>query len=184
MVLQFIKQYQRKNEGELIMETTNFAIPAVNFDMQQLMNITGQTAMNVNHLSRQVGIIATAVDGIRTDVDSLTNRMDNLELKEEITTEQAATIQRTVHKRVYDAIGHDKDDLAKYTRIFSKRLYNDARKYAGLGSPYHATKKENYQRVLDYIEAWSPTGGCMELKKEADKKAEARRRAKNLGYDA
>lgn len=31
-----------------------------NFDIQQLMNITGQTAMNVNNMSRQLGIVANA----------------------------------------------------------------------------------------------------------------------------
>ena len=41
----------------------------VNYDMQQLMNITGQTAMNINNMSRQLGVVASAVDSIRTDVD-------------------------------------------------------------------------------------------------------------------
>ena len=50
----------------------------VNYDMQQLMNITGQTAMNINNMSRQLGVVASAVDSIRTDVDGLTVRLQNL----------------------------------------------------------------------------------------------------------
>lgn len=155
-----------------------------NFDMQQLMNITGQTAINLNNMSKQLGIVASAVNDIRSDVEGLSGRMDILEQKEEITTEQAATINRSVRKRVGNILGDNEDDLAKYRRIFSASLYGDARKYAGLGNTYPATKKENFQRVIDYIEAWIPSCGCAELKKKADIKAEARRKAKELGYIA
>lgn len=163
-------------------EMTNYKNNNENFDMQQLMNITGQTAMNINNMSRQLGIVASAVDNIRTDVDGLTGRMDRLEQKEEITTEQAATINRAVRKRVGEILGNNEEDLVKYRRIFSARLYGDARKCAGLGNTYPATKKENFQRVIDYIEAWIPSCGCVELKKKADLQAEARRNAKELGY--
>ena len=163
-------------------EITNYKNNNENFDMQQLMNITGQTAMNINNMSRQLGIVASAVDNIRTDVDGLTGRMDRLEQKEEITTEQAATINRAVRKRVGEILGNNEEDLVKYRRIFSARLYGDARKCAGLGNTYPATKKENFQRVIDYIEAWIPSCGCVELKKKADSQAEARRNAKEHGY--
>lgn len=153
-----------------------------NYNIQQLMNITGQTAMNINNMSRQLGIVANAVDNIRTDVDGLTGRMDRLEQKEEITTEQAATINRAIRKRVGDILGNDEEDLAKYRRIFSASLYGDARKCAGLGNTYPATKKENFQRVIDYVESWIPSCGCSELKKRADIKVETRRKAKELGY--
>jgi len=155
-----------------------------NYDMQQLMNIVGQSAMNLNNMGKQLGIVANAVNDIRSDVEGLSGRMDILEQKEEITTEQAATINRAVRKRVGDILGNNEDDLAKYRRIFSASLYGDARKYAGLGNTYPVTKKENIQRVIDYIEAWIPSCGCTELKKKADIKAEARRKAKELGYVA
>lgn len=162
-------------------ETTNTANR--NFDMQQLMNITGQTAMNINNMSKQLGIVANTVNGIRTDVDGLTDRMDRLEQKEEITTEQAATINRAVRKRVSEILGNNENDLAKYRRIFSSSLYGDARRCAGLGNTYHATKKENFQRVIDFVESWIPSCGCSELKRKADVKAMARRKAKELGYE-
>lgn len=43
--------------------------------------------------------------------------------------------------------------------------------------------KGDYQRVIDYIEAWIPKCGCAELKLEADKRAESRRKAKGMGYN-
>ena len=166
-----------------IMNYENNNLECTNFDMQQLMNITGQTAMNINNMSRQLGVVASAVDTIRTDVDGLTCRINILEQKEEVTTEQAATINRAIRKRVIDILGNNEFDLEKYRRIFHSRLYSDARKSAGLGNTYHATKKENYQRVIDFVEAWIPSCGCAELKRKADIKAEARRQAKELGYN-
>ena len=163
-------------------EVTNYGTNKKNFDMQQLMNITGQTALNINNMSKQLGIVASAIDTIRTDVDGLTGRMDRLEQKEEITTEQASTINRAIRKRVGDILGNNEEDLAKYRRIFSASLYGDARKYAGLGNTYPATKKENFQRVIDYVESWIPSCGCSELKRKADDKAKARMKAKELGY--
>ena len=163
-------------------EVTNYGANNKNFDMQQLMNITGQTALNINNMSKQLGIVASAIDTIRTDVDGLTGRMDRLEQKEEITTQQASTINRAVRKRVGDILGNNEEDLAKYRRIFSASLYGDARKYAGLGNTYPATKKENFQRVIDYVESWIPSCGCSELKRKADDKAKARIKAKELGY--
>lgn len=161
---------------------TNYGENNENFDMQKLMNITGQTALNVDSMSKQLGIVASAVTTIRNDVDDLTGRMNILEQKEEITTEQASTINRAIRKRVGEILGNNEEDLARYRRIFSASLYGDARKYAGLGNTYPATKKENFQRVIDYVESWIPSCGCSELKRKADDKAKARRKAKELGY--
>lgn len=58
-----------------------------------------------------------------------------------------------------------------------------SRKYAGLGSKISRTRKGDFQRCINYIEAWIPSCGCAKLKSEADEKAEAKRKAKSLGYD-
>lgn len=55
---------------------------------------------------------------------------------------------------------------------------------AGLGSKIARTKKGDFQRCIDYIESWIPSCGCAELRNKADKKAEARRKARELGYDS
>lgn len=155
-----------------------------NFDMQQLVNITGQTAMNVNNMSKQMGIIASTVDTIRTDVGTLTIRMDNLELNEEITTEQSERIRELAEKRIVEILGNDPLERQKYFKIFIGKLYSDAKKNAGLGSKIDRTKKREYQRVIDYIEAWIPSCGCASLRAKADANAKARLEAKKLGYVA
>lgn len=155
-----------------------------NFNLQQIESIVGQTAMNVNGISKQMGIIATAVDAMRTDIGSLTERMDYLELNEEITTTQQETIIELARKRVLEIIGDDPLEVKKYFKIFIQRLYKDARQSAGLGSKIARTKKCDYQRCIDYIEAWIPSCGCAALRAKADANAKARLEAKKLGYIA
>lgn len=153
-----------------------------NFDLQQLMNITGQTAMNINGISKQMGVIATSVDSLRTDVSDLTGRMDLLEQKEEITTTQTEEIRNAACKRIYEILGNDKVEHEKYYKTFIKRLYSNTRHEAGLGSSIARTRKCDYQRCIDYIEAWIPSQGKAALKEEIDKKAKARKIARELGY--
>jgi hypothetical protein len=153
------------------------------FDFQQLMDITGKTAMNANRMSEQLGIIATAVDSIRTDVDSLTGRIDLLEQKEEITTTQVEEIRKSACKRVYEILGDDKIMHAKYYRTFIGHLYRDMRRYAGLGSSISRTRKCEYQNCIDKIEAWNPSETCSGLKHEVDEKAKAIRVARQQGYE-
>lgn len=155
-----------------------------NFNLQQIESIVGQTAMNVNGISKQMGIIATAVDAMRSDIGSLTERMDYLELNEEITTTQQETIIELARKRVLEIIGDDPLEVKKYFKIFIQRLYKDARQNAGLGSKIARTKKCDYQRCIDYIEAWIPSCGCAALRAKADANAKARLEAKKLGYVA
>lgn len=152
------------------------------FNFQQLLNITGQTAMNVNQMSQQMGIMASQVSKINDKVDNLDGRMYQLENNEEITTAQKNEIIRKVSKRAFEIIGDDLYEQEKYKQIFIKRLYADAKKYTGLGARTECTKKGDYQRVIDYIEAWTPSCGCANLKRRADEKAMARMYARNSGY--
>ena len=165
--------------NEIMKNTTN-----ENIDLKQIENIVGQTAMNVNGISKQMGIIATAVDSMRTDIGGLKDRMDYLELNEEITTTQQETIIELARKRVLEIIGDDPLEVKKYFKIFIQRLYKDTRQNAGLGSKIARTKKCDYQRCIDYIEAWIPSCGCAELRAKADANAKARLEAKKLGYVA
>ena len=165
--------------NEMMKNTTN-----ENIDLKQIENIVGQTAMNVNGISKQMGIIATAVDSMRTDIGGLKDRMDYLELNEEITTTQQETIIELARKRVLEIIGDDPLEVKKYFKIFIQRLYKDTRQNAGLGSKIARTKKCDYQRCIDYIEAWIPSCRCAELRAKADANAKARLEAKKLGYIA
>lgn len=148
------------------------------FDMQQLMNITGQTAMNLNNMSKQLGIVASAVNSLTDDVSTIKDDIFQLKMNEEITTTQQETIIELARKRVLEIIGDDPIEVKKYFKIFIQRLYKDTRQNAGLGSKIARTKKCDYQRCIDYIEAWIPSCGCAELR------AKARLEAKKLGYIA
>lgn len=153
-----------------------------NFNMQQLMNITGQTAMNVNNMSKQLGIVATAVNALTDDVNSMKEDIFQLKENEEITTTQQETINESARRRIMEIIGNDPLENQKYFRIFVQRLYKETRQNAGLGSKIARTKKCDYQRCIDYIEAWIPSCGCAALRTKADINAKARLEAKKLGY--
>ena len=155
-----------------------------NFDMQQLMNITGQTAMNLNNMSKQLGVVASAVNSLTDDVNTIKDDIFQLKMNEEITTTQQETIIELARKRVLEIIGDDPLEVKKYFKIFIQRLYKDTRQNAGLGSKIARTKKCDYQRCIDYIEAWIPSCGCAELRAKADANAKARLEAKKLGYVA
>mgnify|MGYP003290975078 CR=1 FL=1 len=155
-----------------------------NFDMQQLMNITGQTAMNLNNMGKQLGVVASAVNSLTDDVSAIKDDIFQLKMNEEITTTQQETIIELARKRVLEIIGDDPLEVKKYFKIFIQRLYKDTRQNAGLGSKIARTKKCDYQRCIDYIEAWIPSCGCAELRAKADANAKARLEAKKLGYVA
>lgn len=161
-------------------ETMNYG----NFDMQQLMNITGQTAMNLNNMSKQLGVVTTAVNSLTDDVSAIKDDIFQLKMNEEITTTQQETIIELARKRVLEIIGDDPLEVKKYFKIFIQRLYKETRQNAGLGSKIARTKKCDYQRCIDYIEAWIPSCGCAELRAKADANAKARLEAKKLGYIA
>lgn len=154
-----------------------------NYDMQSLMNIVGQSATTTNQLAQQMGLIANSVNILKTDMSEIKEDLAQLKLNEEVTTTQQETILEIAKGKICSILGYDDDEIHKYFRTFIGRLYSDARSYAGLGSKISRTKKGDYQRVIDYIEAWEPKCGCGELKEKADRRAESRRRAKEQGYD-
>lgn len=153
-----------------------------NFNMQQLMNITGQTAMNVNNMSKQLGIMNTAIGSLTADVDTMKNDITQLKENEEITTTQQENINHMAKEKVLSILGKDPLEVQKYMRTFIQKLYSDTRRYAGLGSKIARTKKCDYQRCVDFIDAWVPNGGYTALKEKADRTAAARLKAKELGY--
>lgn len=166
-------------------ESNTNLIPSMdntNFDFQQLMNITGQTALNINNMSKQLGIITMSVNTLTDDMNSVKSDIEQLKLNEEVTTTQQETIIETAQKRVSEILGNDSYEREKYFKMFIRRCYTDTKHYAGLGSKIARTRKGDFQRVIDYIEAWVPSCGCAELRRKADEKAEARRRAREEGY--
>lgn len=154
-----------------------------NYDMQTLMNIVGQSAMTTNQISQQIGIVVNSVNTMKGEINTIKEDMFQLKYNEEVTTTQQENIIESARNRVSYILNYDNEEISKYFRTFIQRLYSDTRRCAGLGSKISRTKKGDYQRVIDYIEAWIPECGCAELKIEADTRAEARRKAKEAGYN-
>ena len=148
---------------------------------------TENTAVVLAKLKAQETLLnglSNTVTGIDTRIGELSDDIEQLKMNEEITTTQQETIIEFARKRVLEIIGDDPLEVKKYFKIFIQRLYKDTRQNAGLGSKIARTKKCDYQRCIDYIEAWIPSCGCAELRAKADANAKARLEAKKLGYIA
>lgn len=143
--------------------------------------IKGVTAMITNLSANFVGIKDEMVI-TKNDIAKLSDRMFTIEQNEEITSDQCDTITASTKTRITQILGNDELVRAKYYKLFSSRLYSDARKYAGLGSRIARTKKRDFQRILDFIESWNPDGGSVKLKAYGDKLAKARVKARKMGY--
>lgn len=126
--------------------------------------------------------LSNTVSGISETMIGLSDDINQLKLNEEVTTTQQEIIVESAQKRVVEIIGDDPLEREKYFKIFIQRLYKDTRQSAGLGSKIARTRKGDYQRCIDYIEAWIPSCGCAELRVKADAYAKARLEAKKLGY--
>ena len=154
-----------------------------NYDMQTLINIVWQGAATTNQVSQQLGLVVNSVNVLQSDMRGIKDDINQLKLNEEVTTTQQENIIETARRRVCEILDFDNDEIHKYMKTFISRLYTNARTYTGLGSKISRTKKGDYQRVMDFIEAWEPKEGCGGLKNIADERAESRRRAKEQEYD-
>ena len=143
---------------------------------------TAVVLRKLNEQERLLGGLSKTVGRIDDTVINLGNDIEQLKLNEEVTTTQQETIIEAAQKRVTEIIGDDPLERKKYFKIFIKRLYKDTRQSAGLGSKIARTRKGDFQRCIDYIEAWIPSCGCAELRARADANAKARLEAKKLGY--
>lgn len=146
--------------------------------MQELISMNMDTAKSIVQIDKKV--------------DNVEKRMDEFENHSEITTQQANTIRRAVHKQVgkllrlpenkMDWTENDKLTAARYSQLFHSRCYTEVTKFGHLGQPYAATISQNFISAINDIEAWTPSNGIEGLKMEADENARVRRRAKEEGY--
>ena len=187
----FINKNNKNKEVENMNNTNQ------NYDMKDILNVIGQTTQiaksntestavimaDLNNQKKILGGLVNTIGNINSGIAELSDRMSVIELSEEITTSQNENIQRSVKRRLFEILDGDEVEVKKYYKIFAQRLYSNSRKYAGMGSSLARTRKRDYQRVIDYVESWTPNNGCAGLKEEADRKAVARRIAKNMGYD-
>ena len=165
---------------------------------EEIMELVGKTAEIATANTESTAVILTklhaqeqllnglskTITGIDTRIGELGDDIEQLKMNEEITTTQQENINELARKRVLEIIGDDPLEVQKYLRIFIQKLYKETRQNAGLGSKVARTKKCDYQRCVDYIEAWIPSCGCASLRAKADANAKARLEARKLGYTA
>lgn len=164
---------------EEIMEILGTTVEVVNKN-------TSDTSVILEDLKQQkalLGGLSRNIEGMNTSINNINNEIEQLKLNEEVTTTQQESITSAARKRIYEILGDDPLEWEKYRRIFFHRLYKDTRKYAGLGSKISRTRKGDFQRCIDYIEAWIPSCGFAELRAKSDKNAAARVKARELGYE-
>lgn len=154
-----------------------------NFDWNQIANIVGTTSMNVQGLSNQMGIVVATVDGMRNDISTMKDDIYQIKYNGEITNSQAKTLAKAVKRRVYEILGNNHYEIIKYAKSFMARCWKEAKDFGGVAEVYKETQKGDFQRAINYIEAWIPIGGCAKLKAEIDEKANARKEARNNGYN-
>lgn len=152
------------------------------FDIETLTNLIGTTAMNTNQLSKQMGILDAGLTDVRNDVSIMKTDIEELKYNVEITDAQANQIRRTAQLRVSEILHNSNLEKAKYYRRFIARCYSECKRDGGMGSHIATTKRGDYQRVINYLEAWIPKGGIDKLKKYVDECAEANRLAAESGY--
>lgn len=167
---------------------------AKNYD--EIMELIGRTVELTNRNSEDTSVIidklnkqdrllnglSHTVSNMEESLGYVGNEIEQLKMNEEVTTTQQEILVETAQKRVCEILGNDPLEREKYFMIFIKRLYKDTRQNAGLGSKIARTKKGDYQRCIDFMEAWIPSCGCAELRSKADAYAKARLEATKLGY--
>lgn len=155
-------------------------------DLNQLLQITQNTAMSVSAQSEQMGLVLRTVNDLKEDVSSIKDEMSVLKHETTVTRAQANRIQSAIHDRVNKLLGiaFDGGKVADssirtdvlYRSGFLSRCYADSRKRSKLGTPYYATLRCDFNEVMEYIEAWEPevAGGIDGFKQYLDIRREER----------
>lgn len=134
--------------NEMVMANNEMNSEIKNYDMQQLMNITGQIGMNVKSMSNQLGIVTSAVNGLTDEVGKITGRIDQLELNEEVTTTQQETITEAAKKRVCEILGSDEFEQKNILEFLFKNFMETQEKMLVLVQKLLEHEKAIFKDVL------------------------------------
>jgi len=148
-------------------------------DINQLLQVTQNTAMNVNGLSQQMGVVSNKLVSIDKRVSSLETNFETFKNNEILNSSQRRNIPRAVKARVSHLLKikwskgkptkECESDYFKYYKGFIARLYSDAKNYAKMADDYRDTKQVDYEGVMEYIESWKPSSGVEEHKRYLDR---------------
>lgn len=131
-----------------------------------LMQVVQLTAMNVNGISEQMGLLLKKVNGHDSRITDLENRMDKHERTETINRAECRRIRKAVMNRVNTLLeiefngGKVADSSIKadvlYRGGFISRCYTDAKNHSKMGESYSETLRVDFDEVIAYIDAWQP----------------------------
>lgn len=145
-------------------------------EINGLIELSKQTALNVSSISKQMGIISTEIQELKIEqrrqaekMKRIDDRMQNYEDRIRLTRPQANNVRQSIHARVRDLLGIEYENgivkkeclfADKYLRPgFISRCYTDARRESKLGTPYSETYQRDYSEVLRFIATWEPPTG-------------------------
>ena len=156
-------------------------------DNGDLMDIVRLTALNVNGISEQMGVIVKTVSNFKSDlvevkgdVKDIGERVRVIEEDEPLKAYQQYNYSQAVRIRVTDLLeiefdergGVIEESMETYTRYYSKfcgRLHLDA-KHAGIeASNWRFTPRKNYPQLMQFAPNWCPSRGVEGLKEYYDK---------------
>lgn len=140
---------------------------------EKLTNIVKQTAMNVQAVAQQMGIMVAGLNELKghmnvTDqkLEQMDSRMSGWEERERISVSEANRLRKAIHARCFSLLGiihsngvvaeESMPDYKKYFGKFCSRCYTDARNKSRLGTPYYDTRKQDYEEFMNYISSWEP----------------------------
>lgn len=155
-------------------------------DSSDLLKLAQLNTMNINGLSKQMGLINDRMDEIVQRMDGHDNRLDVLEHNITINRAEKRRIKKSVMSRVNYLLkikfegGKVADESIAtdqlYRGAFISRCYTDAKNHSKMGDSYSETLKTDFNEVLEYIVSWVPEvdGGVEGYKKYLDIRREER----------
>ena len=141
-------------------------------DMMENLMVVQQNQMSSDELIRAriskneniIMSLAKQFEGQDIRITTIEDRIENIELNEEITHEQNREIKLKANRRVSEMLDLPRE--TKYYQIFIMNLYGYLRRNYQLGSPIAITRKKHYDTVMKGIETWSPDTQILKDKKD------------------
>ncbi len=144
------------------------------------------TAMSVNAISEQMGLVLNKVNANTNRIIALEDRLSNHEHTETINRSQAKRIKRAVQARIRELLNlkYENGKLTDesltidvlYRPRFSNKCYSDSKYHSKMGESYTETLRVDFDEVLEYIGSWIPEGysSAEEYMEYLDKRSEIR----------
>jgi len=157
-----------------------------------LLKVAQLNTMNINGLSKQMGLMNERMDEIVRRMDGHDNDIAALKHNTTINRAESKRIKKSVMSRVnyllkikFDGGKVANESIAddiRYRGQFVSRCYRDAKTHSKMGDTYPETLKTDFNEVLEYIESWVPEvdGGVEGYKKYLDIRREERSKVNNM----